>query len=36
MGEGKGLPGRPRRKHYNLRTCREELVRGRRRGDFGV
>ena len=26
MGEGKGLPGRPRRKHYNLRTCREELV----------
>jgi len=25
MGEEKRGPGRPRRKHYNLRTCRDEL-----------
>ena len=26
MGDEKRGPGRPRRKHYNLRTCREELI----------
>lgn len=25
MGEGKGLPGRPRRKHYNHSCVRNEL-----------
>lgn len=25
MGDEKRGPGRPKRKHYNLRTCRDEL-----------